>query len=93
MRVKSTHFIDTSILASLVFKDRDEKECFRYLRRIPRVYKGKISHLVLGELYLSLLDGFSDNIKRTGAFQEITANLESLNLSCNLENSRIHLLY
>ncbi len=27
MRIKSTHFIDTSILASLVFKDPDEKEC------------------------------------------------------------------
>lgn len=54
---------------------------FKYLRRIPRVYKGKISHLVLGELYLSLLDGISDNIKRTGAFQEINANIESLDLS------------
>lgn len=79
MRVESTHFIDTSILVSLVFKDPDEKECLRYLRRIPKIYKGKNkSFSLLGELYLSLLGGFTDNIKRTGAFQEITANFRSI---------------
>lgn len=81
MRVKSTHFIDTSILASLVFKDPNKKDCLRYIRRIPGIYKGKISILVLGELHLSLLDGISDNIKRTAAFQDINANIESLKLS------------
>lgn len=78
MRIKSTHFIDTSILASLVFNDPDEKECLRYLNRIPKIYKGNISLLVLGELYLSLLEGLSDNIKRTGAFQDINGIIETL---------------
>ncbi len=80
MRVKGNHFIDTSVLAALVFNDPDEKECLRYLRRVPRVYKGNISLLVLGELYLSLLRKLSDNIKRTGEFQGISGLIDTLNL-------------
>lgn len=81
MRVKSTHFIDTSILASLVFNDQYANDCIRYIRRISRIYKGKISLLVLGELYQSLLEGMSDNIDRTGAFQDINGVIESLDFS------------
>ncbi len=81
MRIKSTHFIDTSILASLVFNDQYANECIRYVRRISRIYNGKISLLVLGELYQSLLEGVSNNIDRTGAFQDINGIIESLDFS------------
>jgi hypothetical protein len=80
MRVKGTHFIDTSILASIVYDDQYERECLRYLKRIPQIYKGTISLLVLGELYLSLLENMSDNIKRTGAFQDVNGLIENLDL-------------
>ena len=80
MQVKGSHFIDTSILASIVFNDPSEKECLRYLKRVPKIYKGNISLLVLGELYLSLLENIPDNIKRTGAFQDINGLIETLNL-------------
>ncbi|MDO5836342.1 MAG: PIN domain-containing protein [Methanobacterium sp.] len=80
MQVKATHFIDTSILASIALDDRNEKECLRYLKRIPPIYKGNISLLVLGELYLSLLDNINDNISRTGAFQNISGVIDHLNL-------------
>lgn len=55
VRVKATHFIDTSILASIVFNDIHEKDSLRYIKRIPKIYKGNISILVLGELYLSFI--------------------------------------
>ncbi|AUB56338.1 hypothetical protein BK007_10145 [Methanobacterium subterraneum] len=69
MRVKATHFIDTSILASLVFNDTYEKECLRYIKRVPKIYKGNISILVLGELYLSLLNNITDNLELTSIFR------------------------
>jgi hypothetical protein len=80
MRVKATHFIDTSILASVALEDHYEKECLRYLKRVPKIYKGNISLLVLGELYLSLFQNINDNIKRTGAFQNINGVIDHLNL-------------
>lgn len=78
MRIKATHFIDTSILASLVFCDPEENTCLRYLKRVPKIYKGEISLLVLGELYLSLLNNFSDNLERTEAFQIINGIIQNL---------------
>jgi hypothetical protein len=80
MRVKATHFIDTSILASVALEDRYEKESLRYLKRVSKIYKGNISLLVLGELYLSLFENINDNIKRTGAFQNINGVIDHLNL-------------
>ena len=80
MQVKATHFIDTSILASIALDDQEEKECLRYIKRVPQIYKGNISLLVLGELYLSLLENIDDNIYRTGAFQDINGLIENLNL-------------
>lgn len=80
MQVKATHFIDTSILASIALDDYQEKECLRYLKRVPLIYRGNISLLVLGELYLSLLDNINDNIKRTGAFQNINGIIDHLDL-------------
>lgn len=46
MRVKATHFIDTSILASVALEDRYEKESLRYLKRLSKIFKGNISLLV-----------------------------------------------
>jgi len=89
MIVKATHFIDTSILASVALEDRYEKESLRYLKRVPKLYRGKISLLVLGELYLSLFENITDNIKRTGAFQNINGVIDYLNLgfvTLNLPN-------
>ncbi len=80
MQVKATHFIDTSILASVALEDRYEKESLRYLKRVSKIYKGNISILVLGELYLSLIDNINDNISRTGAFQNINGVIDHLNL-------------
>ncbi|AUB59794.1 hypothetical protein BK009_03345 [Methanobacterium subterraneum] len=78
MRVKATHFIDTSILASLVFNDTYEKECLRYIKRVPKIYKGNISILVLGELYLSLLNNITDNLELTSTFQMINNIIQQL---------------
>lgn len=80
MRVKATHFIDTSVLASIALDDPEEKECLRYIKRVPQIYRGNISLLVLGELYLSLLDNINNNINRTGAFQDINGLIDNLNL-------------
>jgi hypothetical protein len=92
MRIKGVHFVDTSILATLVFNDPDEKDCLRYLKRIPKVYNGNISLLVLGELYLSLLDNFTDNLERTEAFQIINGLIQHLDFNyVTLEIS--HYLY
>lgn len=92
MRIKGNHFIDTSILASLVFNDIYERECLRYLKRIPKIYKGNISILVLGELYLFLLDDITDNLERTGMFQNINGIIEHLDFNfVNLEIS--HYIY
>ncbi len=80
MRVKATHFIDTSILASIVFNDTYEKECLRYIKRVPKIYEGNISILVLGELYLSLLNNITDNLELTSTFQMINNIIQQLDL-------------
>lgn len=82
MRVKATHFIDTSILASIVFNDTYEKECLRYIKRVPKIYKGNISILVLGELYLSLLNNITDNLELTSTFQMINSIIQLLDFQC-----------
>lgn len=91
MIVKATHFIDTSILASVALEDRYEKESLRYLKRVPKLYRGNISLLVLGELYLSLFENITDNIKRTGAFQNINGVIDYLNLGFVTLNLPIYL--
>lgn len=94
MRVKATHFIDTSILASLVFNDIYEKECLRYIKRVPQIYKGNISILVLGELYLSLLNNITDNLELTNTFQDINSIIQQLDFRCvTLEVSHYLMLY
>ncbi len=69
--VKGDHFIDTSVLASLLYNDSEERECLRYLKRIPHIYKGSISLLVLGELYLSFFINYTGEFSGTKLFEII----------------------
>jgi predicted nucleic acid-binding protein len=80
MLIKASHFIDTSVFASVVFEDKNQQECLRYLKRVSKIYSGSTSLLALGELYLILLENINDSSDRANAFYNVNSFIEHLNL-------------
>lgn len=64
----------------MVFEDDDQKDSLRYLKRISKIFRGSISLLVLGELYLVMLREIVNNIERSNSFRDINSLIENLNL-------------
>lgn len=69
---KEIHFIDTSVLASIIKSDAEEALAEKYLSRVRNgVYKVFISELVLGELLFMIHRDLRDFNKRYDAISKL----------------------